>query len=109
MKENIPFDKFLEYVKEDEELSYLKMSTKEYSEKENAKFEEMKKVTWEDLENCSKEEMEKIPLGWLYDWTHVTVNYDKQDKVEELYSRYGLTPLYGRKYINRFEKHLEEK
>ena len=111
MKENIPFDKFIQYLLEMDSPTFPKSHDDKIKQakKENEKFAEMTKVTWEDFESCTKEEMEKIPLGWLYDWTHVTANYDKQDKVEELYSRYGLTPLYGKKYLSRFERNLENK
>ena len=107
MKENIPFNKFLDYVKDTQRdnIFHTRIGRNLYHQEQNERFEEMQKITWEDFENCSKEEMEKIPLGWLYDWTHVTAEYDKQEKVNELYSRYGLMPLDGTKYIKKFEKY----
>ena len=62
----------------------------------------MEKITWQDFEDCTREEMEKIPLGWIYDWTHVVADYGKQGKVQALYERYNLTPLNGREYLMRF-------
>ena len=86
MKEFIPFDKFVEFL------------TKEpfeegYQQKAEEHFKLMTKVEWEDFENLSKEELDKVPIAWIYDWTHVTANYHLQEVVRSLYEKQGLTVL----------------
>lgn len=90
MKENIPFSDFYEYYKN--EKNNLEFS-KEKINKRNVWLNAMNGVTWEDLESLKPDEMIKVPIFWVYDWTHVTGNYGLQEKVESLYKRYGL-PIY---------------
>ena len=101
MKENIPFDKFIDWVKyNNNPIQYSLI------EHQNIMFEMysiMITITWDDFLSCSEQEMEKIPIGWIYDWTHVTCSWDKQDKVKDLYSRYNIVPLSGRVYLYRFD------
>lgn len=100
MKENIPFSDFYEYYKNDK--NNLEFS-KEKITKRNEWLNAMSGVTWEDLESLTPDEMIRIPICWVYDWTHVTGNYDSQENVEQLYKRYGL-PIYTlNQYLHYFK------
>lgn len=99
MKENIPFSKFYDYYHENENLEF----SKEKINRQTRWLEAMNGVTWEDLKSLTPDEMIKIPICWVFDWTHVTANYDLQDEVEGLYKRYGL-PIYSLKeYLAKFK------
>lgn len=101
MKENIPFSEFYDFYKEDKKNLEL---SKEKINKQTKWLNAMDGVTWEDLEGLSPDEMIKIPICWIYDWTHATASYDLQDKVEQLYKRYKL-PIYSLKeYLSYFKE-----
>lgn len=38
----------------------------------------MQRVLWEDIIKLNKEDFERIPICWLYDWCHITANYEYQ-------------------------------
>ena len=100
MKENIPFPDFYEYYKNDK--NNLEFS-KEKINKRNEWLNAMSGVTWEDLESLTPDEMIRIPICWVYDWTHVTGNYGSQENVEQLYKRYNL-PIYTlEQYLHYFK------
>lgn len=104
MKENIPFSEFYNFYQEDKnDLEFSKDKINRQTRWLNA----MNDVTWKDLENLSPDEMIKIPICWIFDWTHVTANYDLQEKVEQLYKRYKL-PIYSlREYLAYFRENKQ--
>ena len=106
MKSNIPFSYFYNYYK-DESLHRLDDS-KDRINKNTQWLNAMSGVTWEDLESLNPDEMIRIPICWVYDWTHVTANYDLQEEVEHLYKRYNL-PIYDIKQYLMFFKPSSEK
>ncbi len=101
MKENIPFNKFIDWEKYS--IDWEKYSRGETEKIRREMFSIMRNITWDDFLSCTKEEIEKIPLGWIYDWTHITCSWGKQNKVEELYSRYNIVPLNGNDYLEKFD------
>ena len=66
----------------------------------------MKLVKWENFESLSKVELERIPIGWVYDWTHVCGGGSfYQDKVEDLYKKYDLpTEFNFFLYLKKYDK-----
>ena len=64
----------------------------------------MENVLWEDIEKLSKEALEKIPISWLYDWAHVTANYEYQEQIPQLYDKYDLPKLTNHQYYNKYIK-----
>lgn len=105
MKENIPFSEFYEYYKENKIYMHSEnQDLVQHVKREQAWFKIMERVRWEDFESLSPDEMIKIPIWWVYDWTHVTAHYGLQEKVEQLYTRYKL-PIYTvDQYLNYFKK-----
>ncbi len=101
MKDNIPFSKFYEYYKQEEDTKF--QFSKEKTNRQTQWLNAMADVTWEDLESLKPDEMIKIPIAWIYDWTHVTANYILQDQVQSLYNRYHL-PIYSiKEYLSFFK------
>lgn len=103
MKENIPFNKFVFYIKNS--LKTYKVGSKGWFKQitiENEIFAEMEKISWADFKSLSRSEMKLVPAGYVYDWTIVTESYDLKNKVEELYSRYDLPMLSGKDYLRKF-------
>lgn len=104
MKNNIPFDKFVLYIKNS--LNDCIVGGKDWIEKittENAIFEEMEKIKWQDFVNLSIDEMKLIPAGYIYDWTIVNGLFDLQEKIPDLYSRYSLPMLSGNDYLKSIQ------
>ena len=106
MEQKIPYHLFKDYI----ELTRAKPK----SDKEIAKYYKdmevhstaMQEVLWEDIEKLSKEDLALIPISWLYDWAHITANYDCQEKITELYNNYGIQKLsnnefYKKHYLNK--------
>lgn len=104
MKENIPFDEFYDYYKEDSVIPRSIEEQRLQVQKQDQWLERMKGVSWEDLANLSPEEMIQVPICWIYDWTHVTANYNLQEKVNWLYERYKLPILTLKEYLNYFNR-----
>jgi len=101
----IPFDEFCDYIRNNIDISLdNEEKMKEYHNWQYKKFEKMKKFTWEYFEKLSKEELERIPYAWLYDWMHVTSNFEFEGKIEELYTKHNLKILSPKEYLEKFDK-----
>ena len=100
----MPAKVFVDYIKNNSKICHTDAELKEHIKNSEKQFELMKTIAWENFESLSKVELERIPIGWVYDWTHVcgAGNY-YQEKVEKLYKKNNLptefnTSLYLKKY-----------
>ena len=102
----MPTKVFVDYIKNNSKICHTDDELKERTKNSEKQFELMKTITWEEFESLSKEELERIPIGWIYDWTHVCGGgYYHQAKVEELYKKYNLpTEFNVLLYLKKFGK-----
>jgi len=50
----------------------------------------MNNIKRKDIKELSKEELEKIPMYWLFDWNSITKTFSDNNKIIELYNKYGI-------------------
>lgn len=102
----MPTKVFVDYIKNNSKICHTDDELKEQIKNSEKQFELMKTITWEEFESLSKEELERIPIGWIYDWTHVCGGgYYHQAKVEELYKKYNLPTEFNTSlYLKKFGK-----
>lgn len=101
MKQKIPYHLFKDYI----ELTRTKPKSskqilKYYSDMEKH-AEAMREVLWEDIKKLPKETLALIPIAWLYDWSHITANYEYQDKIAELYDKHNLPKLTNNEFYKK--------
>lgn len=105
MKDKIPFDKLYDYIKYQlvRNLNPTHDEFVEYHRIMNEHFALMQQVEWEDFENLTKDEMARIPISWIYDWTHVCggSQYQDKEKIENLYKKHNLEPFEISSYQTR--------
>lgn len=100
----MPTKVFVDYIKNNSKICHTDDELKEQIKNSEKQFELMKTIAWENFESLSKVELERIPIGWVYDWTHVCGGgHYYQEKVEKLYKKNNLptefnTSLYLKKY-----------
>ena len=100
----MPTKVFVDYIKNNSKICHTDDELKEHIKNSEKQFELMKTIAWENFESLSKVELERIPIGWVYDWTHVCGGgHYYQKKVKKLYKKNNLptefnTSLYLKKY-----------
>lgn len=104
MAQKIPYELFEEYIKLAGKHPKSEKERIEHYNNLDKHFRSMENVLWEDIEKLSKEALEKIPISWLYDWAHVTANYEYQEQIPQLYDKYDLPKLTNHQYYNKYIK-----
>lgn len=104
MPQMIPYELFEEYIQLTKSHPKNEKERIEHYKNLDKHFRSMEAILWEDIEKLSKEELERIPISWLYDWAHVTANYEYQEKIPSLYDKYGITKLTNYQYYNKYFK-----
>ncbi len=90
--------KYIEYTRQS--TSHL-TNTSEYFKEMEIHANSMREVLWEDIEKLTKEDLARIPIAWLYDWAHITANYDCQEKITALYDNYGILKLSNKAFYTK--------
>jgi hemerythrin superfamily protein len=102
MDQKIPYHLFKDYI----EMTRTKLKNNSEMAKYYKDLEKhtisMQNVLWEDIQKLSKEDLARIPISWLYDWTHVTANYHLQDQIAPLYEQHNLPKLSNQAFYNKY-------
>lgn len=69
-------------------LKYTKQGIEDLNKIGNTIGEELRQVKWQDIKALTKQEFNKISLPLLYDWSHITANYDCQEEITKLSNKY---------------------
>lgn len=102
MEQIIPYNLFKDYIvmalehlqNDDERIEYYKRLEKHILS--------MQRVLWEDIIKLNKEDLERIPICWLYDWCHITANYEYQATIKELYKNNNIPQLNNKQFFKKY-------
>jgi hypothetical protein len=83
------FSNFIEFAQN----VITKVDNEEIRLKRSVFLNELIQFEWEDIILIQKESLIHIPISWIYDWSHCTANYDKQELVKGLYLKYNIPIL----------------
>lgn len=108
MEQKIPYHLFKEYIEHTRNHpTTTEETTKHYKDMEKH-ANSMREVLWEDITKLTKEDLERIPIAWLYDWAHITANYEYQEKITELYDNYEIPKLSNSAFYKKYYKNNKQ-
>ena len=101
MEQKIPYHLFKRYIEYTRQATSHLTNTSEYFKEMEIHANSIREVLWEDIEKLTKEDLARIPIAWLYDWSHITANYDCQEKITALYDNYEIPKLSNKAFYTK--------